>query len=246
MKPLERAALGTFAPLQGGITHPLQSVAHLLDALQRLAALQEENQRQSQLIARLSGEIVRLRELEIENQQLREQLGYQIDNPERALLPASVIGRDPSNLVQSIIIDKGSAQGVEEGMVVIESAGLVGKVIGVSPTSAKVLLITDPRSSVTAMIQRPNSRAVGVVSGQPGNRLIMRYLPQSEEVRQTDLVVTSGLGGGFPKGLLIGKVVEVRQKDIEMFQGALVETAVPFAKLESVLVVLDFTPDKWD
>ncbi|MBU1879850.1 MAG: rod shape-determining protein MreC, partial [Chloroflexi bacterium] len=210
----------------------LQSLADLGILRQQIAELERERDA-------LLAENVRLREAERENVVLREQLGYQQAHPQLELLPAQVVGRDPTNLLRTLLIDKGAEDGVRAEMVVVTPRGLVGRIDHVGSNWAQVLLITDMSSSVNAMVQR--SRATGVVQGYVGGRLVMRYIPQGESVVINDLILTSGLGGAFPKGLLIGQVTEVRQKDIEMFQEAEIQSIVNFYRLEQVLVVLNFT-----
>lgn len=139
-----------------------------------------------------------------------------------------------------ITIDRGATDGVRLGMPVLTAEGLVGRVKEVSVNSAKVLLITDPSSSVAALIQR--TRATGVVQGQLGEYMVMRYLLPDSPVLPGDVVLTSGLGGNFPKRLVIGTVVRVEHRDVEMFQEALVEPAVNLRDLEMVMVLLNFSP----
>jgi rod shape-determining protein MreC len=187
-------------------------------------------------------ENVRLREAEIENATLREQLGFKEANPDFRLVAAEVIGRDPSNFLEYILIDRGSSDGITANMPVVTSQGLVGRIVEVYPRSSRVLLITDPSSSVNALIQ--SSRATGVVQGQTDGSLVMRYIQQGEEVKVGDLVLTSGLGGHFPKRLIVGQVTSVRQRDVEPFQEAEVKPTVQFNHLEIVLIITNFEANR--
>jgi rod shape-determining protein MreC len=229
-------------PIQMTASHIGNPLGGFLKTLTRMKDLQVENERQRQEIEQLRQEIVRLRELEFENQRLRVLLDYQEDNPNYEFLPVSVIGRDPSNLMQRIIINKGTEDGVREGMVVVANGGLAGRIIKSYATSARVLLITDPSSSINAMVQ--SSRALGVVSGKPGNTLMMEFVSQNEEVAMSDLVLTSGMGGGLPKGLVIGRVVEIKGDDMDLFRELKLEPAVQFDRVESVFVITNFMPTK--
>ena len=240
MQPAQGLALQGLAPLQQAFNQTIDPLAKFFDALVRVRRLEAENERQREELARLSAEIATLREAEMENQRLRALLHYKEANPGRQFLVAAVIGRDPTNLVESIIIDKGSRDGLQEGMVVVAEGALAAKLIQVSDSFAKALLITDPTSSVNAMVQ--SSRALGVVKGWPGSGLVMEYVAQGEEVQAGDLVVTSGLGGGFPQGLLIGQVVAVEGSDVEMFQRLEIKSPVGFQGLEEVMVITNFTP----
>ncbi len=240
LAPAESMVLQLLNPVQGWLSEgvavgqsALETIAELGSLRQRIAALEAERDA-------LQAENVRLREIEGEYVLLREQLGYQQAHPKLDLLPAEVVGHDPTNLLRFLIINKGSQDGTRAEMTVVTPRGLVGRISTVGPNWARVLLITDVSSSVNAMVQR--SRTTGVVQGQVGGRLVMRYIPQGESVQVGDLILTSGLGGNFPKGVLIGRVTEVRQKDIEMFQEAEVQSAVNFNRLEQVLVVRNFVP----
>jgi rod shape-determining protein MreC len=125
-------------------------------------------------------------------------------------------------------------------MPVLTDAGLVGRISQVNRNAAQVMLLTDPSSSVSALIQR--SRATGMVQGRLGAELVMRYIPQTETVVVGDVVLTSGLGGTFPKRLVIGQITQVRHDDVEMFQEATIAPAVDLYDLESVMVLLNFDP----
>jgi rod shape-determining protein MreC len=138
--------------------------------------------------------------------------------------------------------------------VVSGGAGLVGRIAQVAPRTSKVQLLTDRESAITSILQ--TSRATGLVVGQPDGTLRMEYIPQEmgisvagddadeqepeENASVGDIVLTSGLGGFMPKGLVIGQVTEVQQMDYELFQAAVVRPAVDFSRLELVLVITSF------
>jgi len=237
---VESLLLQVFTPVQGWLSGGTAEVQGTLQALAELGTLRQQIADLERERDALLAENVRLREAERENVTLREQLGYQQAHPQLDVLPAEVVGRDPTNLLRFLTLDKGVQDGVRVDMTVVTPRGLVGRISKVGPNWAQVLLITDVSSSVNAMVQR--SRTTGVVQGHAGGRLIMRHIPQGESVQVNDLILTSGLGGGFPKGLLVGRVTEVRQKDIEMFQETEVQSAVNFHRLEQVMVVLNFQP----
>ncbi|MDO8672559.1 MAG: rod shape-determining protein MreC [Dehalococcoidia bacterium] len=239
--PVEDVLMRGLAPLQRAATSVFDPAFSWLSDLTSLQQLREENDRNRTTIDQLMGEVVRLREADIENQRLKAELNYKKDYSGTEYIPAAIIDRDPSNVIQSVMIDKGTEHGVKPGMVVVSPGALVGKITKSYTSSAKVLLITDPSSSVNGMVQRLDSRALGVVNGKVSG-LEMKYLPQSEAVKVNDLIVTSGLGGGFPKGLFVGRVSEVRRNDLEMFQDARIESAVKFSKLENVMVITSFVP----
>lgn len=244
--PLENAILRVLAPFQPPFSRAGLWLNSQAETLQNLQTLPEERRKQQELIQNLTRELVRLREVELENARLKEQLKYRGQAPGGEYLAATVLAREPRGGVQTLLLDRGAQEGVKVGMIVVASGGLVGRVTQVYDTVAKVLPITDPSSTVNAMVQRPDSRATGLVVGQPGERLVLKFLPVTEEVKAEDVIITSGLGGGFPKGILIGKVTEVRQRDVEAFKEAELTAAVPLRRLEEVLILLSFQPKRLD
>jgi rod shape-determining protein MreC len=238
LKPVENVVARLFFPLQGGLDSLGERFTNLGRYFRDLETLRSQNEELQKLVDQLVIENVRLREAEVENITLRQQLGFKEATPDYQLVSAQVIGRDPSNLLGYITIDRGSDERIAVGMPVVTSQGLVGRVVETYPRSSRVLLITDTSSSVNALIQ--NSRATGVVQGKPGGGVVMRYIQQGEKVEVGDLVLTSGLGGNFPRRLVIGQVTTVRQKDIELFQEAEVKPTVEFGPLDMVMIITDF------
>jgi rod shape-determining protein MreC len=174
-------------------------------------------------------------EMEEENKRLRRLL----DLKERSLyesLASSVIAREPSNWFHLIILDKGEKWGVKEGSIAITPEGLVGRVIKVNKNSSQVLLITDPGSEIGALVQR--SRIQGVIQGR-GRYLILKYLPLEADVREGDLILTSGLEGGlFPKGLTIGRVKKIETPHPQdLFLKIVVTPEANLSSLEEILVL---------
>ncbi|MBX6378155.1 MAG: rod shape-determining protein MreC, partial [Clostridia bacterium] len=142
----------------------------------------------------------------------------------------------------TVTIDKGSAAGVREGMVVVEAQGLVGRVVSTSPHTAVVRLLTDPQSGVGAQVQRAESGAYGVVLGQgSGRQLNMRFYSRDADVVPGDVVVTSGLSALFPAGLPIGRVTAVDSEDFGLVRTARVEPFADIDRLREVLL-LPFPP----
>lgn len=189
--------------------------------------------------------------LERENEELREIQGeYQLlvdlfnrarQAPEFQRLTASVIGQDPSPAVRSIIIDKGSADGLRVGMPVESSRGLVGQIYRTTPNSSQVVLITDSSSAIPARLG--NSRATGILRGGGlGGVLSIEWIDLKHQVEIGEVVLTSGLGGRFPQDLVIGRVIEVDRREAELFQRAVVQPAADFDALEIVFVITDFEP----
>ena len=146
-------------------------------------------------------------------------------------------------MLKTIVIGAGTDQGVRVDEIVLSEQGVVGRVSEAGSNYAKVLLITDSGSSVSALVQ--TSRASGIVRGQYGDTLLMEWILQSDPVKPGDVVVTAGLGLGtelrslYPKGLVIGTVVDVTKAEVSAYQRAVVAPAVDLRKLENVLVITD-------
>jgi rod shape-determining protein MreC len=149
---------------------------------------------------------------------------------------AQVIGLDPTGWFRSVIIDKGAHAGIMVDMPVVNSSGVVGRVVSVSPHYAKVLLLTDQNSAVDSLIQRSRDR--GMVRGLKTEVCALDYMIKTSDVRVGDTVVTSGLGGVYPKGIPIGEVTNVEDFPGDLFRHITVKPAVDFSRLEEVLVIL--------
>lgn len=246
LAPAEGAASRVAQPLLEGFNGIARWGNNLLTTVREFSTLRSQNQRLQTLVDTLTIDNLRLREVEGENERMRKLLGFQQLNPtydyRGGQVIACVISEGPSNYLRTITIDLGSTHGIKPDMPVVTERGLVGRIYKVGPTTSTVLLITDPSSGVNALIQRDTSRAGGVVTGQAGALPVMEYIPQDADVVEGDLAITSGLGGNFPKNLVIGQVVQVRKHDYDMFQQAVVRPTVIFDRLEVVLVITNFKP----
>jgi len=237
--------IDALAPANGLIAGPWGSFQDLARTVQAAGELKAENDRLRAEVDRLTQAVVRLPELERENAELRAQLALKQSQPGYVWKQAAVIGREPSSVMRGLIINLGTSDGVQVGMAVISSNGsLVGRVVRAGASASQVLLITDVSSSVSALVQ--STRAHGVVNGQRSGSMLMNYIRQGETLKTGDKVITSGEGGTFPQGLLIGEVTDVRQIDIEMFQEAKVDPLVDLDRLENVLVITNFRPPRLD
>ncbi|MFQ5457079.1 MAG: rod shape-determining protein MreC [Myxococcota bacterium] len=193
----------------------------------------------------------RLTELAEENRQFREALlaaerhrliGEMRDRLPQPMIPARVIGADSSSWFRTVLLDRGTRDGIEKGMAVVTPAGAVGHVLATSSRASKVLLITDRASALDIMVER--SRARGIIEGKTESRCDLKYVVHGEDVKVGDLLLSSGMGGIFPKGLPVGTVTEVSSEKRGMFQHALVEPVVDFNKLEEVFVILELSPQR--
>ena len=126
-------------------------------------------------------------------------------------------------------------------MPVVTERGLVGRIFHVYPRTSDIMLITDPRSSVNVMTQA--SRAPGILRGKVGELPVMELIPPDVEISVGEIIITSGLGGHFPKGLVVGQIVEIVKNDDLMFQTAVIQPTVDFDRMELVLVITNFLTD---
>jgi len=175
----------------------------------------------------------RNRELAKENARLKKFVAFTASVP-GTYVAARVIGRDPSPWFKTIMIDKGAEHGLEKTAPVIVSEGIVGQIVSVSPGFSRVLLITDRNSAVDALVQE--TRARGMVKGSNEDTCVFVYALRKDEIQPGELVVTSGLDQVFPKGLRIGRILDVKKDHSQLFQDISIQTSVDFDKLEEVLV----------
>ncbi|HLB28651.1 MAG TPA: rod shape-determining protein MreC [Dehalococcoidia bacterium] len=240
-EPVEGALARPLLPIVEGLGRAFDPLSDYWSGLGGHRGLLRQNDALRQERERLLTEIARLREEVAASQQTAGLAQVTRERPDDRFLLAQVIARDPSPLWQAVAIDRGRRDAVEEGMVVLgEGGSLLGTVARVDDDFSWVTLINDPRSSVTALLQP--SRAQGVASGGAEGRLALEYVPQGTQVNQGDLVITSGLGGGYPKALLIGRVTSVKGSRQEPFLRVSLEPATPLERLEKVLVLTSFHP----
>lgn len=231
--------LSLTAPLQKGVHW---GVARCRSAWRRyfsLVAVGEENERLRTELAEARSQVNGYVETRLENQRLRRLLAFRSRLTPPAVA-AEVIGRDPSPWFKSITIDKGTAEGLRRGLPVVVSEGVVGVVTETARHFSRVLLILDQNSSVDALIQR--TRARGVVKGTAGATLSFAYVLRRHPVTESEVVVTSGLDGIYPKGLRIGRIQTVDRQGPGIFQDVRVVPSVNFETLEEVLVILRPAP----
>jgi rod shape-determining protein MreC len=222
------------AGLTGGLTTSLQGGSP--DA----AALRQENTDLKAQVAQLQKQVVDLQESQADFNLLASLLNYARTQPDSHYAAANVIGRDTSPFLSYVIIDLGSDAGVARDQPVVTDNGLVGTIVEVNCCAAKVRLITDPSSAVNARLQQ--SRDEGVAVGRFGGGLDLQYLSQQAQVKSGDLVLTSGLGGGYPSGVVIGTVSAVQRQAFDVLQTASITPGVDFNRLEIVLVITNFKP----
>ncbi|MFH0790698.1 MAG: rod shape-determining protein MreC [Candidatus Omnitrophota bacterium] len=176
-----------------------------------------------------------LQEAYFENERLKNLLGFKKISPYK-LIASRVIGRSSDNWSSVIIIDKGGYSGINTGFTAVSYLGLLGRVIEASKSSSKIMLINDPNFSVSAVDQR--SRQEGLVSGTLGNSLVMKYLPKDADIKVSDVIISSGLTPMYPKGLLIGSVIEVGEEFSGLSRYAIINPAANMFNIEEVLIIV--------
>lgn len=235
--PGSRIVLELTLPLQQMVTLPVGKLRALWQSYVDLVGVAEENAELRSRISRLTEENVQYREAVVSARRFDE-----LDDLRRRLdlrmVPANVAAQDLSAWFRSIMIDQGANAGIRPGMpVMAEGGGVVGVVAGVAREAAKVLLVIDSQSHVDAYVQR--SRARGSVAGGGDRACNFNYALRDADVHVGDLLLTSGLGAVYPKGLVVGRISSIERRPYGLFQRAEVEPAVNFRQLEEVFVILD-------
>ena len=230
-----RALLEVAAPVQKTITRPVHFVRDTWRRYVALVDLQAENEALRAALVRLEEENLQYREALVSSGQLRRIAEMRRDF-EVPLLPADVVGQDASPWFRSLLLDRGRSAEVRSGMPVMVEQGVVGLVSATSLHAARAMMILDRRSAVDAMIQR--SRARGLVRGLGTGELEFEFMVRGDDVKEGDEVITSGVGGVYPKGLRIGAVRSVNADRSELLHTARVEPSVDFGRLEQVFVML--------
>jgi len=220
--------LKTFRIFSGGISG-------FFDFLGSIGDLKEENEKLFEENRTVFAENARLKDVEKENQVLRKELEL-APRKNHELETAYIIAQDPQGLGNYFIIDKGADKGIKTGMPAIVSRGiLVGRVTEVFSDTAKITLIADPESAVNAEVEDTGAR--GIVKGKYGLGIMMDMISQTEELKEGDTVISSGLGGEMPRGLLIGRIGKINQSDDKLFQQASILPSVDFSNLRILFIV---------
>lgn len=235
----QRGGLRVISPVESGISTALDPFRNSYQWVTGLLSAQGENERLREESDALRTEVVSLREEAEENKRLREMLGFvnQPSYPEDyKFVAARVIGRSGSAWNATITINRGTDSGVQLGQTVVSGQGLVGQISAVTTNSAQVLLIIDQNSHVEAKLQ--NGATTGTVLGSINGLLEMDFVDKNQKVMKNDVVVTSGSGRLFVKGIQIGVVDETADQEIEYFKSVSISPFVDFGRLEEVMVLL--------
>lgn len=236
---LQRSGLRLIAPVESGVSRILDPFKGGYEWVTGLFSARSENVRLQDELNSLRTEVVSLREASAENQRLKEMLDF-LDQPsfpqDYTVVAARVIGRSGSPWNATITINRGLSDGIVMGQTVVSGQGLVGQISAVTTNSAQVLLIVDQNSHVEGRLQ--GSAAQGTIVGSINGQLEMDFVEKNQSVTKKDVVVTSGTGRLFVKGVPIGVIDEVSDQEIEYFKSISVTPFVEFGTLEEVMVLV--------
>ena len=224
-------------PIQNGFTYLKNKISGNDSFFTDLDNLKSENEELKKRNSELEQSLRELEIIKAENETLKEYVNLKEKYEEYDTIPADVINRDISNYSSTIIINVGSNDGIKEDMTVIADSGLVGHVISVTPTTAKVQTIIDTGTAVTSKISTTDDTIIVQGTLDDKSTLKATFIPTDAVVLQGDSIETSGIGGIYPKGIHIGSIKEVINTSNPINRYAIVETAVNFTKLTTVLVI---------
>ena len=231
----ESVIVRIFSPIQSLLTQARTSISDLLDHYFFLTEVSRENDRllkEIDLLTRRNSDLLET----VKRQERIKKLQGTNKKEKVKSLTALVIGRDSTQWSKMIFIDKGTDDGIRGNVAVVTDAGIVGHITHSTATTSKVLLITDSRSAVDSLFQ--NTRVPGVSTGTGEDLCEIKFVPIDAELKVGDRVISSGLGGIFPKGRMVGTVVGVAKRKQELFQDVVVAPSVDLSRLEDVLVLL--------
>ena len=233
----ENAASKLVMPVQNGLTYLKNKVSGNSTFFTDISNLKSENEELTKKNSELEQSLRELENIKSENETLKEYLGLTEKYGEYKTIPAYIINKDISNYSKTVVINVGSDDGIKENMTVIADQGLVRHVISVTKNTAKVRTIIDTSSSVSCSLSTTEESIVCKGTLEEGSALKAMYIPDEDGIIQGDSVETSGLGGIFPKGVHVGSIKKVVNTKNATDRYAIVETAVNFDKLDTVLVI---------
>ena len=230
-----RLVLATVAPPEGMVNAAIKELGDLWTRYIFLVGLEEENRNLKKRNEQLRGRVIQYQEGYLEGQRLRKILELK-ERIKYHTAVADVVGRNQFSSFRTLLINKGTGQGMRVGLPVVSGQTVVGRIMETSWNVSKVLLIVDENSNIDALVQ--GNRAQGILQGNGPAGCNLKYVHKMDDVKKGDAVISSGVGGIFPKGLLLGIVTGVSKKEADLFQKIEVTPSVDFAKLEEVMVFL--------
>jgi rod shape-determining protein MreC len=261
--PARNLTLTVSAPVEDVLHNVASPLDDIYQGITDRGDLVRQNDDLRRQVEALQAQVAAQLNLEQQLQDLQAAVGVKQDRPDDQLLAANVIAEEPSNLKRLVAIDRGSGDGLDEGMVVLSRSGsLVGTITAVYGDYSWIRLVTDPESAVNAQVNivaptpgpsatpapsatpstEPPGAVRGVAEGDLREKIMLDLLPPNVNIAQGSLVVTSGLGGNYPPGILIGSVKDVEQRPASAFKRASIEPATDLSSLETVLVLVNFRP----
>jgi len=239
-----RLVIEVFSPVLNLLHSSSRSIDEKIKGYVVLRQVRQDNEQLRGQINELQNKLTAYQEAFLENQRLRRLLDFKNTLGVKGIA-SQVVVHDPSGWFQTVVIDKGSREGIKTDMAVVNEEGVVGRIAEVSDHYSRVILITDPESAVDALVQRNRTR--GIMTGKDEKSCLLRYVRGNLDVRTGDLVITSGKDGIFPKGLRLGIVREVVKDPVDLFQTIALQPIVNLNYVEELLVIgnHELPPDNW-
>jgi len=231
---------GSLVSIQTWISTRVVAIQDFMAAPRDIVSLRTRNAELEGQVSQLQAQVIELQQRVNTTEILEALVDFSRTNTDSTYKAAAVIGRDPSPFLHYVVINRGSNDDIRRGMPVVTNQGLIGRVDAVIADAARVQLITDPASAINVRLQ--NAETDAVLLGSVTGDISLDMISQDVAVQSGDLILTSGLGGGFPPDLIIGQVIATRSLEFELFQQATVQPAVDFTRLEIVLVITNFRP----
>lgn len=244
LRPVLGKLMDPFVKVQSWVSTQFMAIYDFFTLPRDVTELMAENSELKNEVSQLQSQIIELQEQLSEADILYALLDFARAKPENTYVAASIIGRDPNPFMHYLIIDHGSDDGIQYGMPVVTQQGLVGKVDAVTASAARIQLITDPDSTINVRMQSLDEEAqlVGSVTGD----LELNMIPSDVNLQAGEILLTSGLGGNYPSDVVVGQVMNVQKKENDIFQTAVVQSAIDFSTIRAVLVITNFTPIDMD
>jgi rod shape-determining protein MreC len=240
LAPVLKAAVEPLIGAQQWLSSKYQAIVEFFTMPRDVATLRQQNTDLQNKVSSLETQLIQMQQQLQELQVLSSLLDFARSNPDNQYVAASVIGRDPVPFLRFVNIDKGSDDGLRHGMPVVTQQGLIGRVDAITAGASRIQLITDSNSAVNVRLQSSGVEAmlVGSVTGE----VSLEMVPQDITLKPGELILTSGLGGNYPSGIVVGQVVTVRKRENDLFQTASIQPAADLNNLAAVLVITNFKP----
>ncbi len=250
LDPVQNASLTVAAPIEVGLRQVAEPISDFFEGLLNRGDLLRENERLREELEQAQAQAAASEDAQRRLNELEEALGVKESRPDDVFVVADVIAQEPSGFKRALAINRGSKDGLDEGMVVLSRNGsLVGTISQVYEEFAWLRLISDPNSAVNIAVlptAQETSEARGVASGSLRGDVSLELLPTEAQIAEGDLVTTSGLGGNYPRALLVGSVASVEDKPQALSKKASLEPAADLLALDTVLIITNFLPARLD